>query len=272
MLTVRHADGFYTMYAHLQRFRDPIEAYAKKLQKENKRYTLEVDLDTGMFPVQKGDLIAYSGETGIGSSHLHFEVRDSAMNPINPLLLPQILSAGEDEVAPDFDMVAFTPLTKSSKAQGRAKAWLVDARREREGEYVLADPIRISGLVGVSVRVTDRSDVLKYRMGAFRFETYLDGELVFSAAKKYIPDDVTNQVSAYYDKNLIRARKGRFEKLYVENGNRLPFYDRSPEGTGLIDASALEPGDHQLRIVAWDFYGNTSSLTALLSVSSSAKR
>lgn len=272
MLTVRHSDGFYTVYAHLQRFRDPIETYAKKLQKESKRYALEVNLEPEMFPVQKGDLIAYSGETGIGSSHLHFEVRDSAMNAINPFLLPQMLSAGEDAVAPAFDMVAFTPLTRSSKAQGRTKAWLADARREREGEFVLADPIRVTGLVGVSVRVTDRSNVLKYRTGAFRFETYLDGELVFSATKKFIPDDVTDQISAYYDKNLIRARKGRFEKLYIENGNRLPFYDRSPEGTGLIDASALEPGDHQLRIVATDFHGNTSSLTALLSVSSFVKR
>jgi len=77
---------------------------------------------------------------------------------------------------------------------------------------------------------------------------------------------------AYYDRNLLRARKGRFEKLYVEYGNRLPFYNRLPEGTGPIDTSELEPGEHQLRIVAWDLANNESSLTAILSVSGSAKR
>jgi hypothetical protein len=272
MLYVRHPDGFVTMYAHLQRFSGPIDAYAKKLQKEWKRYSLEVDIDPSMFPVEKGNLIAYTGETGTGGAHLHFEVRDSALNPINPFLLPQVSASISDQVPPRFDMVAFTPLANGSKTQGRTRTWVVDTKREGAGEFVLPDPIKVSGLIGVSVKVTDQSDVLKYKTGAYRFEMYIDGQLVFTSAKKFILDSEAHQVMAYYDRNLLRARKGRFEKLYVEYGNRLPFYNRLPEGTGPIDTSELEPGEHQLRIVAWDLANNESSLTAILSVSGSAKR
>jgi len=272
MLYVRHPDGFVTMYAHLQRFSDPVDAYAKKLQKQNKQYSLEVDIDPTTFPVEKGHLIAYTGETGTGSSHLHFEVRDSALNPINPFLFPQISAAISDQIPPHFDMVAFTPLATGSKAQGRTRTWVVDAKRENVGEFVLPDPVKVSGLVGISVKATDQADVLKYRTGPFRFEMYIDGKLVFTSAKKYILDGEAHQVMAYYDRSLLRARKGRFEKLYVEYGNRLPFYNRLPEGTGPIDTSDLEPGEHQLRIVAWDLSNNESSLTAILSVSPSARR
>jgi hypothetical protein len=272
MLYVRHRDGFVTMYAHLQRFYGAIDDYAKKLQKQNKRYSLEVDIDPKMFPVEKGNLIAYTGETGIGSSHLHFEVRDSALNPINPFLLPQIAAAVSDQIPPHFDMVAFTPLTGGSKAQGRTRTWVADATKENPAEYALPDPVKISGLIGISVRATDQADVLKYRTGAFRFEMYIDGKLVFTSAKKFILDSEAHQVLAYYDRNLLRARKGRFEKLYVEYGNRLPFYNRMPEGTGPIDTSELEPGEHHLRIVTWDLSNNESSLTAMLTVSPTAKR
>ena len=272
MLYVRHNDGFTTMYAHLQRFHDPIEKYAKQLQKQNRRYSLEVDLDSAMFRVSKGDLIAYTGNTGIGAAHLHFEVRDAAFNPINPFLLPQISAAVNDEIPPEFHMVAFTPLSGSAKIQGKHKTWVGSTKRDGAGDYSLSEPIRLSGSVGVSVRVTDQADILKYRTGAYKFEMYLDGQQVFSAAKKFLLESEAHQVLAYYDKNLLRSRKGRFEKLYIESGNRLSFYNRLPEGAGSIDTSNLEPGDHELKIVTWDLAGNESTMTAILTIGSGSTR
>jgi len=272
MLYVRHNDGYVTMYAHLQRFSDPIEKYAKELQKQNRRYSLEVDVDSSMFRVSKGDLIARTGNTGIGAAHLHFEVRDSSFNPINPFLLPQISSSISDVVPPVFHMVAFTPMSGSAKIMGKHRTWVSDAQREGPGEYILPHPIRFSGAVGISVRATDQADVLKYRTGAYRFDLYLDGQLLFNSAKKFILESEDHQVLAYYDRNLLRSRKGRFEKLYIESGNRLPFYNRLPEGAGSIDASELQPGDHELKIVTWDLAGNESTLTAILVISKSPAR
>ena len=272
MLYVRHRDGFITMYAHLQRFQDPIDKYAKQLQKRNRRYGLEVDVDSTLFPVSKGDVIAYTGNTGIGSAHLHFEVRDSSFNPINPILLPQISSSITDDVPPVFHMIAFTPLTPSSKLDGRHKVWIADAREESRGSYILEHPVKLSGSIGVSAQATDRADILKYKTGVYRFEMYVDGQLLFSSAKKYLLESEGHQVAAYYDKSLLRLRRGRFEKLYIENGNRLSFYNRLPVGAGSLESSEFEPGEHELKIIAWDLTGNESTLTAILQVSGGLSR
>jgi len=269
MLTVRHPDGFVTMYAHLQRFMGPIDDYVKNIQKRTKRYSLETDLDPLMFPVSKGDVIAYTGNTGIGAAHLHFELRDSSFNPINPLLLPHVASALSDEVPPEFQMVAFTPLNRSSKVLGRNKAWTGDAQKEDFGSYTLSQPIKLSGSIGISVRATDQADVLKYRTGCYRFEMYIDGQLLFSSAKNYILESEAHLVSTYYDRSLLRTKKGRFEKLYVESGNRLPFYSRLPEGSGTIETTEFEPGEHVLKIATWDLSGNESTLTTILVMGSS---
>ena len=270
MLTVRHPDGFVTMYAHLQRFTSLIDDYAKKIQKRTKRYSLETDLDPSMFPVSKGDVIAYTGNTGIGAAHLHFELRDSMSNPINPLLLPHVASALSDEVPPQFQMVAFTPLNRSSKVQGRTKAWAADAQKEDFASYTLSQPVKLTGSIGISVRATDQADVLKYRTGCYRFEMCIDGQLIFSSAKDYILESEGHLVSTYYDKDLLRTKKGRFEKLYVESRNRLPFYNRLPEGSGTIETSEFEPGEHVLKISTWDLTGNESTLTTILVMGSSS--
>ena len=272
MIYLRHNDGYVTMYAHLQRFSDPIDKYVKQLQKQNRRYSLEVDIDSSMFRVSKGDLIAHTGNTGIGSAHLHFEVRDASFNPINPFLLPQISSSINDVVPPVFHMVAFTPLSGSAKIQGKHRTWVSDANKEGSGEYVLSQPVKLSGSVGISVRATDQEDVLRYRTGTYRFEMYVDGQLLFGSAKKFILESEAHQVLAYYDKNLLRSKKGRFEKLYIESGNRLSFYNRLPEGAGSIEASELQPGDHELKIVTWDVAGNESTLTAILIIGGSPAR
>lgn len=272
MLTVRHPDGFVTMYAHLQRFMGPIDDYVKKMQKRSRRYSLETDFDPSLFPVSKGDVIAYTGNTGIGSAHLHFEVRDSTFNPINPLLLPNIISALSDQVPPEIQMVAFTPLDRTSKVQGRTKVWTGDAKKEGSGSFTLSQPVKLSGAIGISVRATDQADVLKYRTGCYRFEMSIDGQIIFSSAKNYILESETHLVSNYYDKSLLRTKKARFEKLYVESGNRLPFYSRLPEGSGTIETPDFEPGEHVLKISTWDLTGNESSLTTILTMGSASSR
>jgi murein DD-endopeptidase MepM/ murein hydrolase activator NlpD len=260
MLHVRHHDGFVTTYAHLQKFKDSIDVYVKKLQKLNRTYSLEIDLDSTMFPVAKGEVIAYSGDTGIGSAHLHFELRDSSMNAINPFLSRQFSSLLQDNVPPLFHMVAFTPLERSSRVHGRVRVWVVNTKRERSGEFSVDGRVSLRGKIGISVRVTDQSDALKHRTGPHRFEMYLDGKRIFTSAKNFITGSETYQIATYYDRSLVRKKMGRFEKLYIESGNRLPFYNRLPEGAGLIGTANLEPGPHELTILTWDLSGNRSML------------
>jgi len=165
---------------------------------------------------------------------------------------------------PLFHMVAFTPLERSSRVHGKSRVWIVNAKRGRRGEFHVDGRVSLKGKIGISVRVTDQSDMLKYRTGPYRFEMYLDGEQILTSAKKFIPENEAHQVAAYYDRSSLLRRMGRFEKLYIESGNRLPFYNRLPEGSGLIDISTLEPGSHELTIHTWDLAGNRSVLGVIL--------
>ena len=64
---VTHPSGYTSVYGHLDRYRDDIAAYVKKIQYARKSHGIDLYLDAATFPLQKGEFMAYSGNTG-GSS------------------------------------------------------------------------------------------------------------------------------------------------------------------------------------------------------------
>lgn len=261
MLYVRHPDGFVTTYAHLQKFNNGIHTYIKQLQKQRHRYSFDIDTDSTQFIVKKGDVIAYTGDTGIGSAHLHFEVRDSAMNPVNPFLLPLFSSLLKDNSPPVFQSIAFSPLAHPSIIQGKRRAWVTNVKRVRADEYRLEGTVRLTGSIGIGVKATDGTEGTHYKTGIHKYEFYVDDRLIFTSVKNRIPESEAKEIAMYYDWGLLRTKHARFEKLYVVPGSRLPFYNRLPEGAGAIETSAYDEGEHNLKIIAYDLSGNQSVLT-----------
>ena len=119
VLYITHYDGYTSVYAHLQRFSGEIAKYVKQYQYKHKKFTSQIYPDQDKFPIKKGDLIAYSGNSGgSGGPHLHFEIRHTASEkPVNPLFFGLNV---EDNVRPLIQGVSVYPLGGNSTLERAA--------------------------------------------------------------------------------------------------------------------------------------------------------
>ncbi|OQX99660.1 MAG: hypothetical protein B6I24_02005 [Bacteroidetes bacterium 4572_128] len=63
-LYITHNNGYLTVYGHLKSYNKEISNYIKKLQYKRKNFFIDNYPKKDVFPVKKGDLIAYSGNSG----------------------------------------------------------------------------------------------------------------------------------------------------------------------------------------------------------------
>ena len=88
-------DGNIAVYGHLSKFAPKIEKWVQQKQLETREFSLNTFFDPYFFPIKKGEVIGYSGDTGNVPPHLHFELRKEEDQPINPLIyIPKLPLAG----------------------------------------------------------------------------------------------------------------------------------------------------------------------------------
>jgi hypothetical protein len=256
-------DGRYVVYGHLSNFAKGISELVEKEQIKKQRYFTDFFLKKDQLRVKKGELIGYSGQSGLGGPHLHFEIRDEDNNPINPLSLGFFI---QDKFSPVMKSIAIKPLELGSKVNGQTAArsggshnTLIFPCRYDPGRklYTLGDVPVIEGRVGLELSVFDKMDNSGFKFGVCRIQLFLDGELIFASHYDTVRYDNTQQIELDRDFELRREKKEEFYKLYVDQGNNLSLYH--PSG-GIIDTKDLRPDSHQVEIMAYDANGNSSKL------------
>ncbi len=260
LLLVQHADGYRTAYAHLSRFNHTLEAYVEMLQHRQDKYPLEVNLDPGQFPVDQGDVIAYTGDTGIGVAHLHFEIHDENFNLVNPLLVPDFARYIKDSTPPEIRMIAFVPLDDSSRINDKHAVLVLNALRTRNHQFRFDNVVHCTGRIGVELYAMDHSDDTWYRSTATDLELFLDSANIWSSRITRVVLNETKQVALHFDWRLYKARRWYFQKLYVERGDDQPFYAGDSNAFRGIRTGLFEEGPHTLRVVVSDVFGNRSEL------------
>ena len=95
----------------------------------------------------------------------------------------------------------------------------------------------------------------------YTFEFQVDGTTIFTSQRNRFPEDETRQVGVDFDWALWKEKRGRFQKLYVDEGNTLPFYNRRNQFDGVVALKNFSEGLHHFKIIASDYSGNSSELT-----------
>ncbi len=286
-LYVRLDTGETAVYAHLSKFTDEIQSLVEQEQQRKGRYRVNLFLKSNVLPVTQGDVIAYTGQTGIGAPHLHFEIRDAANRPINPLSKGYAIP---DRVNPIIRAVSFTPLDSESEVNGDYRPVVVAAQWVREGEYVINEPITVWGNVGIGVKAHDKMLDVPHRFGVYSIRLMVDGVARFAYKYDHLTFDTNHLVELERDYRQSRRGRGRFYKLYKDKFNTKTYYEPNHEWAGVLTSASLEtipelseenllsksgdrqakgqlfPGVHDFTIEISDYFNNVSRLKGSIRV------
>jgi hypothetical protein len=259
MVYIRHIDGYYTTYAHLQKFNAEIDSRVAKEQQRLGRYPIDIQCTPTEFPVKKGEIIAYTGDTGVGTPHLHFEIRDQNLNLVNPFLCKGLLT--DDNILPTIRRVAVTSLGAQSVVNGTSQPRVYNVRSLRNGVYRIPETMQLTGEIGFAVDVRDRSNGTWFKHGVYKNEFYLDDKLLYSVKLDRVPGNDAQQIGLYYDWDLLDHGRGRFEKLYMDSPNDLRFYEPRGSRSGILNTAQFTEGPHEFKIVSTDFNSHSAEVT-----------
>ena len=259
LLAIRHPDGYTTTYAHLFGFPEWLQSAVHEEQQRAGCYPVEIDFPPSRFPVAAGQIVALAGESGSGSAHLHFEIRDENNNTINPLLTSGISIT--DDLVPVFRGGLFTPLTSHATVNGYHSLARFAVRERARGEFTLSGTPVVAGAVGFAVDVRDRSNLSRFLHGFHILRFFIDDVQVMGVSYDRVPLRDGHQIRLVYAQDPSLRSREHFHKLYIDTYHRLPIFPGYGPGSGIIQTDRLAAGTHTFRVECVDFNGNMARLS-----------
>jgi Peptidase family M23 len=251
---INHPNGLTTLYAHLNEFFPALENYVKEKQYKLKSWAVNLDLPAGLFPIQKGDSIAFSGNTGSSQApHLHFEIRDTKTDKaLNPSLFDFPIP---DTIAPDVLRLAVYDKNKSTYEQTPK----IFTLKKVNGIYVTKPTLIIANTNRVSfgISTSDRFTGSFNRNGIYETILYDDDKPVIGFQIDSISYTETRYLNAHIDYKT-RSSGGPL----IQHLSRLPGYVYSIyntlHGDGVI--ALADDRIHKIKLEVKDANGNTSTV------------
>ena len=246
-------DGNVAVYAHLEEFAFRLETIFYSLQEKNNSYIVNEYFSPEQFPFKKGDIIGYTGNTGASfGPHLHFELRNSKSQPINPLINGLNI---EDYRNPRVFQIGVIPLSTSSKINGSSIPRVYPLYAATTGGGLeLPDTVSCFGPIGIAIEIDDKIQGAKNKYQVQSIQLLVDDQNIFSLNYSKLDYDEKFTVNQTRENRFHRLNLGSFTKLY-----KLKTFSKSTivnaDVSGVLN---LTPGYHKVEIQISDASGNTT--------------